>query len=153
APISTQPSVLNREEMAQWEAFAASLKSADSWKADWFQVARRSVLYGGSKEFNPHFDSEVDRVVDYMTAIEAALVPETDFVGRRLRKRTVAILGLTNDKARATEKLLKDMYSFRSTLVHGSSVKSLLPVLSKHWLEFEQLIRDLLVAALRTVPA
>lgn len=152
---STRPFTLNQAETSQWENFAASLRSSESWNANWFQVARRSFLYGGGKEFNPNFESEVDRVVDYVTALEAALVPETDFVGRRLKRRALGLLKLVDEEARATKKLLTNIYSIRSTLVHGGSLKSQLSLVQDRasWWDFEQLVRDLLIAALRNVPA
>jgi len=43
-------------------------------------------------EYNPKHN-EVDRIVDYMTALEAILVPERDgIIGRRLRERAVSLL-------------------------------------------------------------
>ena len=71
-----------------------------------------------SDEFNANFPSEVDRVADYVAA--AALVPESDFVSQRLRERAVKLLGLEADPARKTGKLLNQLYSIRSRLVHGS---------------------------------
>jgi hypothetical protein len=60
--------------------------------------------------------------MDYTTALEAALVPESDFVSRRLRERAVKVLGLSDDDANKVKSLLKDFYSIRSTLVHGSGL-------------------------------
>ncbi len=121
------------------------------------QVARRWFLYGGAKEFNPNFESDVDRVADYMAALEATLVPKSDqFVQRQLKERAVRLLGLSNDEATATKKVLTRFYKIRSTLVHGSPVSDDdLSYLQdrERWREFEQIVRDLLRAALLKVPA
>jgi hypothetical protein len=153
---STRPFVLNKSDIPEWEEFAASLKATPSWRSKWFEISRRYFLYGGSTEFNATFASEVDRVMDYTTALEAALVPESDFVSRSLRERAVKVLGLSGDEASRVTSLLKDFYSIRSTLVHGSGLSqgqlSLLQNRDRWW-EFEQIVRDLIIAALRNVPA
>jgi Apea-like HEPN len=151
---STRQFTFRKDEVSQWESFAASLRTSPSWHADWFRVARRSFLYGMSKEFNPNFESEVDRVVDYVTALEATLVAETEFVGRRLKNRAIKLLKLVDEEASRARKLLTDMYSIRSTLVHGGSLGSQLNVLQDQvrWIEFEKLVRDLLVAGLNEIP-
>jgi len=162
---STRPFVFNQPDVAVWESFASSLKPSPSWNSPWFKVARRWFVYGGAKEFNPYiesgvrgdFDGEVDRVADYVAALEAILLPENDlFIQRRLRERAVRLLGLTDENASSTKKLLTRFYGIRSTLVHGSPLSNDdLSHLrdSQRWLEFEQIVRDLLVAALRNVPA
>ena len=142
-------------EVEEWETFAIALRASPSWNADWFKVARRSFMYGMSKEFNPNFESDVDRVADYMAALEATLVPETNFVMRRLKNRAIKLLELAGDEARSTRKLLTDMYSVRSTLVHGSSLGNQLEILQDRgrWLEFELLVRKLLVVGLEQIPS
>jgi hypothetical protein len=162
---STRPFTLNESDIAPWEALTSSLKSLASWNSLWFKVARRWFIYGGAKEFNPHiesevvgdFDGEIDRVADYVAALEAILLPENDlFIQRRLKERAVRILGLMDEKVSPTKKLLTRFYGIRSTLVHGSPLSNEdLSYLRdrQRWLEFEQLVRDLLVAALRNVPA
>jgi hypothetical protein len=163
--FSARPFIFNRPDVMAWEAFAPLLKSAASWNATWFKVARRWFLYGGAKEFNPYiesgavgdFDGEVDRVADYVAALEAVLLPENEmFIQRRLKKRAVRILGLADGKAMSTERLLARFYGIRSTLVHGSPLSNddLLYLRDRQrWREFEELVRDLLVAAVRKVPA
>jgi hypothetical protein len=153
--FSTRPFVLNQSDITAWEEFAASLRAAPSWKSRWFEVSRRYFLYGGSTEFNANFPTEVDRVMDYTTALESALVPEMDFVSRRLRERALKMLGLSGEVAEKAKKLLKEFYSIRSTLVHGSRLSSdQLSLLQSRarWLEFERLVRHLIVAALRNIP-
>ncbi len=161
---STRPFIFNQSDVAEWEAFTSSIKSSASWDSLWFKVARRWFLYGGAKEFNPYveggavgsFDGEVDRVADYIAALEAVLLPESDlFIQRRLKERAVRILRLADEKVSPTKKLLARFYGIRSALVHGSplSEDDLFYLRDRQrWLEFEQLVRDLLIAALRNVP-
>jgi hypothetical protein len=154
--FSTRPFALNLADIVTWEAFAASLRAAPSWNSEWFEISRRYFLYGGSTEFNANFASEVDRVMDYTTALEAALVPESDLVSRRLRERAVKLLGLRGNDAIKVKSILRNFYSIRSSLVHGAgSSPDQLALLrdQDRWKEFEKLVRDLLVAALRKVPA
>jgi hypothetical protein len=152
---STRQYRLESTDVSAWESFASSLRASAAWGSDWFKVSRRSFLYGGSKEFNPNFESEVDSVADYIASLEAALVPKSFLIQRCLKERAVHILGLREEKAQQTKKLLTKFYAIRSTLVHGGSVKEQLSILQDRdcWRDFEQLVRDLLVAALAKVPA
>lgn len=139
-----------------WERFEAPLRASAQWNSGWFEVARRFFLYGGGKEFNPNFHGDVDRVIDYATALEAALVPESDFVSRRLRERAIRLLGLEGETASAGKELLTDMYGIRSTLVHGGPLNEKQMALLRDqplWWKFEQIVRDVLVGALRNVPS
>jgi hypothetical protein len=113
------------------------------------------MLYGGGKEFNP-YQGDVGRVIDYMTALEAAIVPESDFVSRRLRERAQRLLRLSGDAGAFTKKVLNEMYAIRSTFVHGSPLddKKVSLVQDRElWWRFEELVRKVLVEALRTVPS
>jgi hypothetical protein len=154
---STRPFRIDRSDVPSWEVFAISVKSSPAWKSAWFNVARRWFLYGGAKEFNPNCESEVDRVADYVAALEAILVPKSDqFIQRQLKRRAVRLLGLNDEDALATKKLLMRFYKIRSTLVHGSKVSDddLLYLQDRErWREFEQIVRDLLVAAVLKMPA
>ena len=67
------------EEGQSWKAFADGIRESQSWSSDWFAAARRFFLCGGAKQFNPKWD-DVDRIVDYATALESTLVPEKDYV-------------------------------------------------------------------------
>jgi len=152
---SSWPFKLNQAECADWEKFEAPLRQSTQWKSAWFEVCRRFLLYAGAKEFNPNFQSDVDRVIDYTTALEAAIVPESDFVSRRLRERAKLLPSLSGMADTADQELLTKMYGIRSTLVHGSSLSDeQLSLLKdrKRWEEFEQIVRNLVVAALRTLP-
>ena len=73
-------------ECELWNAFAKSVRESRSWNSDWFSVARQFFLYGGANPFNPEFD-DGDRIVYYATALEAALVFESDFNTRRISRR------------------------------------------------------------------
>jgi len=89
---STSEYRLAQDEVAAWETLARELKACDAWNSVWFTAARKFFLYGAAKELSVE-RGEVDRIVDFMTALEASLVPENDFVGRRLRDRAAALLG------------------------------------------------------------
>jgi len=141
----------SQAECALWDSFASALTGCQSWCSQWFATARRFFLYGGAKEFNRAWN-EVDRIVDYMIALEATLVPESGFgIGQRLRKRAVSLLGLEGDAAKGTNRVLRDFYRVRSALVHGSPLGDEQKTLDQMG-EFESLVRQILVAALRQVP-
>jgi hypothetical protein len=154
---SLRPYLLKQEETADWETFESPIRTSPQWKSTWFQVCRRWFLYGGGKEFNPEFEMEVDRVVDYASAVEAALVPEHDFVGRRLRERAIALLKPKDEpEAKDIKHLVREIYGIRSTLVHGSPLSAeQMEFLrcKERWLACEQIVRNILVCALRSVPS
>lgn len=136
----------------EWDNFASELTSRQSWRSQWFETARRFFLYGGAKEFNFGWN-EVDRVVDYMIALEATLAPEQGFgIGQRLRKRAVSLLGLEGDAARDANRILRDFYGVRSAIVHGSPINDEGKKTLQQMPQFELLVRQILVAALRQVP-
>lgn len=125
-------------------------------------VARRYFLYGGAKEFNCYVErqsgienNEVDRVVDYMIALEAALVPERGFVGRRVRERAARLVCPREPKeSEETKKLLRELYNIRSTIAHGSPLKDeQREFLEANWKSFEHIIRSILVEGLRNIPS
>ncbi len=140
------------EECNDFEVFAGEIKSLKNWTSVWFRTARRFFLYGGGKEYRPKHH-EADRIVDYITALESVLVPERDgFIGRRLRERAVSLLGLKNIDRDNTKRLLKDFYNVRSTIVHGDNISSLKPEVFTKLIDFEVVIRKMLVKALRKLP-
>ena len=142
----------SQAECDSWDKFNAELTASQSWPSQWFATARKFFLYGGAKEFNPEWN-EVDRVVDYMIALEATLVPEQDFgIGQRLRNRAVSLLGVRDDAAKATGRILRDFYKVRSTLVHGSPLGGSHKKTLQQMGQFELLVRQILVVALRQVP-
>ena len=93
---STSHYPINQVDCNGFDAFVADLSSRYNTKPEWFEIARRFLLYGGSKEFNTHFD-EVDRIVDYNISLESTLVFEGDFVSRRLRERAIRLLKLVDE--------------------------------------------------------
>ena len=108
------------DECLSFDSFTSDILSGSNWSSSWFKTARRFFLYGGGKEYNPRHDS-VDRIVDYITVLETILVPEKDFVGRRLRDRA-AVLLKKYDYVSEVRDLLKQFYSVRSTVVHGGDI-------------------------------
>ena len=155
------PYRLSQDECPRWGALASELRSSRAWRSPWFMVARRYFLYGGAKEFNCYTErqsgienNEVDRIVDYMIALEAALVPERDFVGRRLRERAACLVCRDPAEAETTKKLLRELYDVRSTIAHGSPLKDeQRQFLETRRKEFEDIVRRFLVECLRNLPA
>jgi hypothetical protein len=142
----------SQTECDSWDKFKSELTASQSWPSQWFATARRFFLYGGAKEFNPEWN-EVDRIVDYMIALEATLVPEHGFgIGQRLRKRAVSLLGLRDDPAKDTNRVLRDFYEVRSILVHGSALGDRHKKTLQQMGQFELLVRQILVVALQQVP-
>ncbi len=157
---TTLPYQFAQDECPEWDAFAYELKRAPAWFSSWFRVARRFFLYGGAKELNCYKEpqagienNEVDRILDYMVALEAALVPEKDFVGRRLRERAAVLVNQARSEAEEAKRLLKDFYQIRSTIAHGAPLSDdqRKTITHKHG-RFESAVRKILVAALRTLP-
>jgi hypothetical protein len=150
---SVFPYVIQQSECAAWDAFANELTRVPAWRARWFATARRFFLYGGAKEFNPHWE-EVDRLADYMIALEAAFVPESDFIGSRLRFRAAELMQPTAVNRAIIIRRLRTLYDFRSKIVHGAALsEESRNILSEEWPHFELLVRELLVAALRSLPS
>jgi hypothetical protein len=139
-------------ECDEWDKFKSELMAGQSWQSAWFAIARRFFLYGGAKEFNVAW-RDVDRVVDYMVALEATLVPERGFgIGQRLRKRAASLLALKGGPGKRVERVLADFYGIRSTLVHGSPVAGRDEKILAQMGQFELVVREILVAALRRLP-
>lgn len=134
-----------------FDKFKATSIASPVWHSDWFNTARRWFMYGGAKEFNPE-QQELDRIADYAAAIEAALVPEKDFVSRRFRERAAAILDPPPERDWA--KAIRELYDLRSTLVHGDTVSgSAIANSRSRWEQWEELVRKILVQALWMTPA
>lgn len=137
----------------QWRAFAAGIRGSQSWSSDWFAAARRFFLCGGAKQFNPKWD-DVDRILDYATALEATLVPEKDYNTRRISRRAAALLESANAaNADVLVKLVKRFYEIRSRLVHGSGLGDD----NRKWLfdncgQVELVVRRVLTAAVQALP-
>jgi len=155
---------LRMEECASFDTFFANTPTWPGWKSAWFKVSRRYFLWGSSKEFNIARERsenwELERILDFYTALEAALVPEDDgFVARRLRERAAKLLQLSTDAAKTLKKRFTELYRVRSSVAHGgirehseeeknrkkNMLSNLMPA-------FEQDVRDLLKAALQYCP-
>jgi Apea-like HEPN len=139
------------EEYESWRAFA--IRGSQSWNSEWFSVSRRFFLYGGAKEFNPKWD-DVDRILDYVTALEAAVVPEMDFARRRISRRSAMLISSDPTEQSVIATLVKQLYDIRSSVVHGSKLSDE----KRDWLidncgRVELRVRQVLTAAVQNVPA
>ncbi len=155
-PVMVYTHTINRyniesEECAQFDLFASEILSLPNWSSVWFKIARRFFLYGGGKEYNPRHGL-VDRVVDYITALETVLVPEKDFIGKRLRERAVALLKECQIDRDYTKRLLRDFYSVRSAVIHGGDISLFKDDVLKRNMDFESIVRKIIVEALRVIP-
>ncbi len=151
---STYPYRMESIDCARLDDFIKMIAGREAWNSQWFKIARRFFMYGASKEFNPSWD-EADRVVDYTTALEAALVPEHGkFIGRRLRRRAERLLALQSSSIPQLDKLLVRLYRIRSLVSHGGIMsdeeKKMLEVESPR---LELGMREILRAALCHLPA
>lgn len=144
---------IRSEECRPWKAFADDLRKSQSWSSDWFGAARRFFLSGGAKEFKPNWD-DVDRVVDYATALESTLVPENDYNRRRISGRAAALIAPNNPAERdVVVRFMKKFYDIRSKLVHGSGLDDEY----REWLfqncgQVEVRVRQVLVTAVQKLP-
>jgi hypothetical protein len=140
-------------ECQPWNAFAEGIRASQSWSSDWFAVARRFFLYGGAKQFNPKWD-DVDRIVDYATALESTLVPEKDYNTRRISGRAAALIAPDNPaEMDVIVRLIRRFYDIRSRIVHGSGLSNE----NREWLfqncgQVELRVRQVLVAAVQNLP-
>ncbi len=141
------------EECQAWKAFARGIRESQSWSSDWFAAARRFFLCGGAKQFNPKWD-DVDRILDYATALEATLVPEKDNNRRRLSHRAAALIAPDNpEEMEVIKKFVKRFYDIRSRIVHGSTLGDE----NRDWLfencdQLELRVRQVLVTAVQNLP-
>lgn len=115
---------LSENEILEFAVFCRKVTAADGYKAHWLRVARRYFLWGGSKDFNAARDNE--RIVDYMTALEAVLVSEGDFISKRLAKRAAVIVASENGENQLeVERRFRKLYGIRSTILHGRNLSGL----------------------------
>jgi len=142
---------LEQKECSHFDGFSSEIVSLKNWNTPWFQTARRFFMYGCSKEFNPKHN-EVDRIVDYMIVMESILVPETDFVGRRLRERAANLLENNDINYNDTKQLLKDFYKVRSTIVHGGDVESYKNGILDKQVDLEKIVREVMKVAVKNLP-
>jgi hypothetical protein len=140
-------------ECQSWRAFADGIRESQSWRSDWFAAARRFFLSGGAKPFNPARD-DVDRMVDYATALEATLVPEKDYNVRRITRRAAALIAPDDPvQTDVIVKLIRRFYEVRSRIVHGNGLGDE----NREWLilncdQVELRVRQVLVAAVQKLP-
>jgi hypothetical protein len=139
------------DECLSFNTFASEILASSNWTSSWFKTARRFFLYGGGKEYNPRHDS-VDRIVDYVTVLETILVPEKNFVGRRLRERAAVLLE-KYDEVSDVRGLLKKFYAVRSAVVHGGDISPFKDGILNRNLDFESVVRKIVTEALRVLPA
>lgn len=144
---------MSEPEIPKFNEFFTEATKWPGWNAPWFNnVARRYFLWGGSKEFYPGRDNE--RILDYMIALEAAFVPEGDFVSRRLRERTAAILGGTEGERSIFIERIKNFYNIRSTFAHGNLLSNeQIKFLEENSFLFENDVRKLLREILKNCPS
>jgi hypothetical protein len=144
---------IETSECEAWNVFADRIRKSQSWGSDWFAAARRFFLCGGAKQFNPKWD-DVDRIVDYATALESTLVPENDHVTRRISYRAAALIAPEDPvQKEAIAKLIRRFYEIRSRMVHGGGLGDE----SRKWLfensvQLELRVRELLLTAVQKLP-
>jgi len=144
---------LKSEERGSWKEFANDIQKSQSWTSDWFTAARRFFLSGGAKPFNPQRD-DVDRMVDYATALESTLVPEKDYNTRRISRRAAALIAPDNPaETEVIVRFMKKFYEIRSRITHGSTLGDE----NREWLfencgQVELRVRQVLVTAVQKLP-
>jgi hypothetical protein len=143
---------MSEDDAQTFNVFHKEAPKRPGWSSEWFKIARRYFLWGGSKEFHPGRDNE--RVLDYMISLEALFVPEADFVSRRLRERAAAIHGGTEDEKSRLKKMLNEFYGIRSALAHGNALSpEQIMILENKRLDFEDGVRRLIRKVLENCPA
>jgi hypothetical protein len=141
------------EECQSWKNFADRIRGSQSWSCDWFAAARRFFLCGGAKQFNPKWD-DVDRIVDYATALESTLVPEKDYNVRRISRRAATLIAPDNPaEMEVIVRFMKRFYEIRSRITHGSRLGDE----NREWLsencgQVEGRVRQVLVTAVQKLP-
>jgi hypothetical protein len=144
---------LGAGECQLWRPFADGIRQSQSWSSDWFGAAKRFFLCGGAKPFNPKWD-DVDRIVDYATALESTLVPEKDHNTSRVSRRAAALIAPRDpEEAAVIVRLVKKLYDIRSRIVHGSALDDE----NRKWLfdncdQIELRVRQIIVAAVQRLP-
>ncbi len=150
---SSPPWTIEPEDCGAWAEFATAVRNSQSWGSKWFAIARRFFLSGGAKRFDPR-GGDVDRVVDYATALEATLVPERDYNTRRIRMRSAALIADDDSPEKdGIVNLISKFYDIRSRIVHGSGMRDDDRTwLLSNWSEVELRVRQVVTAALRQLP-
>jgi len=150
---SPLPFVAESEECQSWKAFAEGIRGSRSWGSDWFAAAKRFFLCGGAKQFNPKWD-DVDRILDYATALEATLVPEKDYNTRRISRRAAALIASVDlEEMQVIVRLMKRFYDIRSRMVHGGRLgDENREWLFENWGQVELRMRQVLMTAVQKLP-
>jgi hypothetical protein len=144
---------LEPEECPKFIEFANGIRSSQSWGAPWFSIARRYFMYGSGKEYMPQWD-EVDRIVNYGTALEATLTPEQDFTKNRFMNRATRLMAENDGDSKATLSRMKELYNMRSTIVHGRGlVQENIEWLTDNAFEIELATRNILTLGVQYIPA
>lgn len=150
---SPLPFDVESEECESWNDFADGIRKSQSWSSDWFAAARRFFLCGGAKQFNPKWD-DVDRILDYTTALESTLVPEKDYNTRRTSRRAATLIAPDNPaEMEDIVRFMKRFYEIRSRTAHGSRLGDE----NREWLfencgQVELRVRQVLVTAVQKLP-
>jgi len=140
------------EKCESWKAFADGIRRSQSWGSHWFAVARRFFLSGGAKPFNPEGE-DVDRIVDYATALESTLVPEKDYNTARISGRAAALISQGDPAEKEVVRFIKKFYGIRSRIVHGNGLRDRdREWLSENWVQVESRVRQLIVTAVQKLP-
>jgi hypothetical protein len=142
---------IQQNECDEWDVLALELPGYPAWRSVWFKTARRFFLSGAAKEFNLHW-ATVDRIVDFMVALEAVLSTDNDYLRRQLAERSAGILKLGDAKKDAALSLMKKFYDLRSSIAHGSQLSDKQKTyIRKNREAFELIVRNVLVASIRNL--
>jgi hypothetical protein len=87
-----------------------------------------------------------------MISLESTLIPERDFVRRRLRERAASLLTPVNMDENDIKRVLKNFYDIRSTVAHGADTTPLVNIALENANAFEKIVRMVIVEALRKTP-
>jgi hypothetical protein len=132
--------------------FVNGLPKSQSWGAPWFQIARRYFMHGSGKEYLPQW-ANVERIVNYGTALEATLTPEQDFTKNRFINRGSLLIADTDRDPEETKERLKELYGHRSTIVHGRDLnEESIDWLTDNAAEIELAVRGILIAGVPKIP-
>ncbi len=148
------PYSLRAPECSELDLFCREAPTWAGWRSPWFKMARRYFLWGSSKELNiqraRRDQWELERILDFFIALEAALVPENDFVSRRLRQRTARLLASDSAAADSFKTRIGRLYGVRSALAHGGTIgDEIAQTLAADIQAFEADVRKILRAALQ----
>jgi len=143
---------VDQQKCEDWRAFAVRVRESQSWGSDWFASARRFFLSGGAKQFNPEW-REVDRILDYVMALESTLVPENDYNTRRISRRGANLIASVDLASTDLIKFITKLYEIRSRIVHGSKLDDkTLDWLSGNFAKIELRVRQILATAVQKLP-